>query len=68
MPLVCCWMLDLKNELLAHGDYNVIAVDWSGGNRPLYSKASANARVVGAEIAVLANKLKVNIGRKGIVE
>lgn len=41
----------LKNELLKHGDYNVIIVDWSSGNLFPYDQACANARVVGAQIA-----------------
>jgi pimeloyl-ACP methyl ester carboxylesterase len=48
---------DLKNELLQHGDYNVVIVDWSNGNLPPYDQASANARVVGAQIAALVQQL-----------
>uniref|UniRef100_A0A2C9KRW2 PLAT domain-containing protein n=1 Tax=Biomphalaria glabrata TaxID=6526 RepID=A0A2C9KRW2_BIOGL len=48
---------NLKDELLAHGDYNVIIVDWSKGNSPPYTQATANTRVVGAQIGLLVDEL-----------
>ncbi|BFY99446.1 hypothetical protein BsWGS_02486 [Bradybaena similaris] len=51
------WMEDLAKELLKQGDYNSIVVDWSGGNQLPYIQATANTRVVGAQIAVLINYL-----------
>uniref|UniRef100_A0A2C9M1Z3 Lipase domain-containing protein n=1 Tax=Biomphalaria glabrata TaxID=6526 RepID=A0A2C9M1Z3_BIOGL len=48
---------NLKDELLAHGDYNVIIVDWSDGNSPPYTQATANTRVVGAQIGLLVDEL-----------
>ncbi|BFZ16540.1 hypothetical protein BsWGS_19579 [Bradybaena similaris] len=51
------WMLQMKDELLTHGDYNVVIVDWSGGNLPPYGQASSNCRVVGAQIAAVINQL-----------
>ncbi|XP_059168285.1 inactive pancreatic lipase-related protein 1-like [Physella acuta] len=47
----------MKDELLKQGDYNVILVDWSGGNKPPYTQATANTRVVGAQIAQLINQI-----------
>ncbi|XP_064487536.1 pancreatic triacylglycerol lipase-like [Ornithodoros turicata] len=47
------WIHIMKDEFLKHGDYNVIVVDWRGGNGPPYTKATANTRVVGAELALL---------------
>lgn len=49
----------MKTAFLLAGDYNVIIVDWRGGNGLPYSQATANTRLVGAEIAVLINKLEV---------
>ncbi|XP_035216470.1 pancreatic lipase-related protein 2-like [Stegodyphus dumicola] len=51
------WMVNLKDELLMYGDYNIIIVDWSGGNLPPYYQATSNTRVVGAEIAFLLKAL-----------
>ncbi|XP_059166669.1 inactive pancreatic lipase-related protein 1-like [Physella acuta] len=48
---------DLKDELLKYGDFNVIIVDWAKGNRPPYTQATANTRIVGAQIALLVNQL-----------
>jgi len=50
------WMVNMMNELLDHSDYNVVIVDWSGGNGFIgvdYPKAVANTRVVGAQVAEL---------------
>lgn len=52
------WVHDLVAELLAHDDYNIFVVDWKKGAGVTYGKACANARVVGAEIAVLLTKMK----------
>ena len=49
----------MKDELLQHGDYNVILVDWGSGSLALYGQASANTRVVGAMIAQLIKFLQV---------
>ncbi|OQR72959.1 pancreatic triacylglycerol lipase-like, partial [Tropilaelaps mercedesae] len=51
------WMSELKDKLLTLGNFNVIIVDWSGGNSLPYTQATANTRVVGAEVAVLIQKL-----------
>lgn len=47
---------------LEQGDYNVIRVDWGDGSLPMYSQAAANIRVVGLEIAYLANHFISNYG------
>lgn len=49
----------MRSELLVHGDYNVIVVDWAGGSLPLYTQATANTRLVGLEIAHLIKHLQV---------
>jgi pancreatic triacylglycerol lipase len=56
------WILDIKNALLRVGDYNVIFVDWSKGNKLPYIQATANTQVVGAEIARLVNTLITSHG------
>ncbi|KAH8030450.1 hypothetical protein HPB51_006882 [Rhipicephalus microplus] len=52
------WMNTMKDEFLKHDDYNVIVVDWSRGNGPPYTRATANTRVVGAELALLISTLQ----------
>ncbi|XP_005107857.1 pancreatic lipase-related protein 2 [Aplysia californica] len=48
------WVVKMKDALLSEGDYNVIVVDWhSGAGFPFYEHATANIRVVAAEIKVL---------------
>lgn len=56
-PNVTTWMKTMKDELLKHGDYNVVIVDWSHGNLPPYGQASANTRTVGAQIASIIKVL-----------
>lgn len=58
------WMVRMKDEFLMHGDYNIIIIDWSGGNKPPYYQASSNTRVVGAEGALLINALEKHLGIK----
>lgn len=55
---------EMRNELLKHGDYNVITVDWAGGSLPLYTQATANTRLVGLEIAHLIKHLQVEMHSK----
>ncbi|XP_077289795.1 pancreatic triacylglycerol lipase-like [Arctopsyche grandis] len=45
------WVSEMKDELVKHGDYNVVVVDWAGGSLPLYTQATANTRLVGLEVA-----------------
>ncbi|KAK3090926.1 hypothetical protein FSP39_015779 [Pinctada imbricata] len=56
------WMVDMKSEFLKNGDYNVILVDWGGGSSFPYTQATANTRLVGAEIAKLIKILKEHTG------
>ncbi|XP_003744808.1 pancreatic triacylglycerol lipase [Galendromus occidentalis] len=51
------WQPSLKDALLRLGNFNVIIVDWTGGNTPPYIQAAVNSRVVGAEIGLLIRKL-----------
>lgn len=51
------WVLGMKDNFLSVGDFNVIAVDWSKGNRYLYTQATANTQIVGAEIARFVNTM-----------
>ncbi|XP_067140228.1 pancreatic lipase-related protein 2-like [Centruroides vittatus] len=52
------WQERLKDRILLNEDCNVIVVDWTKGNKPPYTQATANTRVVGAEIALLVNLLE----------
>ncbi|XP_042883950.1 pancreatic lipase-related protein 2-like isoform X3 [Penaeus japonicus] len=56
------YLLELASALLYAEDANVIYVDWSEGAIRLYSRAVANARVVGLEIAHLVTWLGKNSG------
>ena len=50
----------MKNEFLKYADLNVFVVDWGSGARPPYVQATANTRLVGAEIAYMLKFLKVS--------
>ncbi|XP_071953367.1 pancreatic triacylglycerol lipase-like [Antedon mediterranea] len=52
------WIEDMATEFLNAGDYNVIRVDWGKGSTATYGQATANTRIVGAEISFLIDKLK----------
>ncbi|KAL5015897.1 hypothetical protein ScPMuIL_005486 [Solemya velum] len=54
------WVQDMITELLRHEDVNVIAVDWENGAGTLYTQATANTRVVGAQTAQLILSLIAN--------
>nr|KAI8755607.1 pancreatic lipase-related protein 2-like [Biomphalaria glabrata] len=56
------WMKKMKDELLIHGDYNVIIVDWSLGAKSTYSISVANARLVGAQLASVIQKIVDSVG------
>ncbi|CAL1538426.1 unnamed protein product [Lymnaea stagnalis] len=62
-PALTSWQKDLKDQYLKFADYNVIIVDWSKGNLPPYTQATANTRIVGAGIALLVKEL---IKSKGV--
>ncbi|XP_077862507.1 inactive pancreatic lipase-related protein 1-like [Saccoglossus kowalevskii] len=45
------WVQDMKNELLHHGNYNIVLVDWEeGANNPRYKLSADNTDRTGAEI------------------
>lgn len=52
------WVIKMKNEFLKYADLNVFAVDWGSGSRPPYAQATANTRLVGAEIAYMIKFLQ----------
>ena len=47
----------LNVYVMFKGDFNVITVDWHSGAVLPYEQATANTRVVGAQVAQLVNKL-----------
>ncbi|RWS22662.1 pancreatic triacylglycerol lipase-like protein [Leptotrombidium deliense] len=53
------WIQHMRDEFLIHGDYNIIVVDWKGGNNFPYSQAVSNTRIVGAEVALFIHFLMV---------
>lgn len=57
------WMSTIKNALLATASersYDVVVLtDWTGGNGIPYLQATANTRLVGAQIAYFLQQLKV---------
>ncbi|XP_075527156.1 pancreatic triacylglycerol lipase-like [Dermacentor variabilis] len=56
------WVSDMKDAYLKQADVNVIIVDWSEANAGIYDRACANARIVGAELALFIRKLKEAFG------
>jgi len=52
------WMMDMYKEFLTYEDCNVIRVDWGAGSKIPYTQATANTRVVGAQIAELIKRLE----------
>lgn len=50
----------MKDALLNITNCNVIILDWSENNGPPYAQAFANARAVGAQLALLLNKIIVS--------
>ncbi|XP_061182222.1 pancreatic lipase-related protein 2-like isoform X1 [Saccostrea echinata] len=56
------WMLHMALELLRRKSQNVILVDWGNGSGFPYGQATANTRVVGAEIAALITSLNNKLG------
>ncbi|XP_064606880.1 inactive pancreatic lipase-related protein 1-like [Liolophura sinensis] len=49
------WVMNMVTELLKQAPMNVITVDWEKGAAIPYTTATANTRVVGAQIAQLIN-------------
>jgi len=58
------WVKAMSNALLKRGDYNVIIVEWGRGAGVPYTQATANTRLVGAEIAYLIDFMGKTIGSK----
>ncbi|KAM8924240.1 pancreatic triacylglycerol lipase-like [Pelodytes ibericus] len=56
------WLIDMCKAMLTVEDVNCFCVDWSGGSRTLYTQASNNIRVVGAEVAYFITILANNFG------
>ncbi|XP_075071209.1 pancreatic triacylglycerol lipase-like [Mixophyes fleayi] len=56
------WLIDMCKAMLAVEDVNCFTVDWRGGSIALYSQASNNIRVVGAEVAYFIDVLSSNFG------
>lgn len=56
------WMVHMAMEMLKRKPQNVILVDWGNGSGFPYNQATANTRVVGAEIAVLVSSLNRVLG------
>lgn len=52
----------MNKELLNYGDFNVINVDWGGlgASKTMYTQATANTRVVAAEIVYLLKTIMVS--------
>lgn len=51
----------MMTEFLNYGDYNVIRVNWFPGVVSTYGEATANSRIVGAEISLLIDRFKVTV-------
>ncbi|XP_049698090.2 pancreatic triacylglycerol lipase isoform X1 [Helicoverpa armigera] len=59
------WVTDMMQALLAWGDVNVIAVDWSGGgNTWKYWRAVANTRRVGSDVVGFMRQLIAATGAR----
>ncbi|EMP39019.1 Pancreatic lipase-related protein 1, partial [Chelonia mydas] len=56
------WLSDMCKRMFEVEDVNCICIDWSGGSRCLYTQASNNIRVVGAEVAYFINVLMEQYG------
>lgn len=51
------WITELEKKWLELGDFNVISVSWSSGNRYFYSRAAANLPFVARQISILLHYL-----------
>ncbi|MEJ1270943.1 pancreatic lipase related protein 1 [Cricetulus griseus] len=56
------WLSDMCRNMFRVESVNCICVDWKGGSRTTYTQATQNVRVVGAEVAYLANLLQSELG------
>lgn len=57
--LLNCALCLFHQNMFKVESVNCICVDWKGGSRATYTQATQNVRVVGAEVALLVNVLKV---------
>ncbi|KAJ8040559.1 Pancreatic lipase-related protein 2 [Holothuria leucospilota] len=55
------WMREMMEACLQQGNYNVIRVNWSKGAVGLYGVSTSNTRIVGAEISLLMDKIRVEV-------
>lgn len=63
------WVYEMRSALMSVDDFNIVCVDWeNGATLPNYVKASANARLVGKQLAMLLKGLeeKVGLSRKNM--
>lgn len=58
------WLVKMMKAFLINDDFNVIRVDWKIGARIPYELATANTRLIGAEIALLVNRICLWTGAK----
>ncbi|XP_020843816.1 pancreatic triacylglycerol lipase-like [Phascolarctos cinereus] len=56
------WLRSICKNLFQVEEANCICVDWKKGSRTLYTQASQNVRVVGAEMAYFVDYLKTELG------
>ena len=56
------WLHSMKKELIIHGDYNVVIMDWLTASGPPYTQATANTRLIGAMTAHFLVFLRDNAG------
>lgn len=54
----------MATELLKHGDYNVLRVNWGSRSRSIYQQAVADIRVVGLEIEHFVKSLMISLNLK----
>ncbi|XP_072016127.1 pancreatic triacylglycerol lipase-like [Amphiura filiformis] len=52
------WTRDMMTEFLNYGDFNVIRVNWFPGVIGTYGDATANSRIVGAEISFVIDRFR----------
>jgi len=53
------WLHEMKNNLMANDEVNVIITGWGEGAKfPLYYTAAANTRIVGKQISLIVDKIQ----------
>lgn len=58
------WLVNMMKAFLIKDDFNVIRVDWKFGSLIPYAQATANTRLIGAEIALLVQRICLWTGAK----